>query len=243
MIKFCKNCQCETERTKKGACKPCGKKRHAAWKALNKEKLKEYHAAWRSKNKDKVNAYSAAYNKKRPVRIKTRVDKPPRFTGEPTQEYLKSIFCYDPETGLLTFIRQRGGYPAGSVAGTKKQNGYIVVSVNRKLYRAHRLAWLYVHGVMPTGDIDHINGVRDDNRIANLRLATRTQNNANAKVASHNTSGYKGVSYDKERNRYQAAIKHNGVRIALGRYLTAEDAHEAYCAAAIELKGEFARFQ
>lgn len=160
-----------------------------------------------------------------------------------TQDLLKSILHYEPKTGLFTWKRSRGGAIAGSVAGTPRQNGYINIFINHTNNRAHRLAWLYMYGYIPDCDIDHINGIRDDNRISNLRLATRSQNNANSKVASHNTSGYKGVWFDKSRNKFVSQIKINGTNKHIGRFNTAEEAHAAYCEVASSLHGEFARFQ
>lgn len=154
-----------------------------------------------------------------------------------TQAQLKARLTYDPVTGL--FAR-----PDGSVVSTTTENGYVVVRLFDRLYRAHRLAWLYVHGCFPPNDTDHVNGVRSDNRIANLRLATRSQNLQNKRGRS--TSGFKGVvthSDVRRTNRYGAQIWHGGKNVWLGWHLTAEEAGAAYAAAAKQLFGEFACVQ
>lgn len=159
-----------------------------------------------------------------------------------TQEYLRSIVDYNPETGIFRWSKVRYGTSVGKIAGTLTDEGYVQIMIDRVGYRAHRLAWLYVHGYMP-GEVDHIDqkGLKSDNRLCNLRPATSAQNKHNKGLTKRNTSGYKGVSYDKSRNKYCAAIMVNGKTTHLGRFNTAEDAHKAYCKAAHELHGNFAR--
>lgn len=157
-------------------------------------------------------------------------------------EEARQLLNYDPETGTFTWRVGRGSARAGSAAGTPKGNGYAVIKIYGKNYSAHRLAWLLTHGVWPENQIDHINGRRDDNRLCNLRLATWSENNRNAKRRSDNTSGVKGVSFDKARDRWLARIKTDGYDRYLGRFDTPEEAHAAYCKAAAELHGEFANF-
>jgi len=99
---------------------------------------------------------------------------------------------------------------------------------------------LRVTGNFPENQVDHINHIRDDNRWSNLRPATKLENQANAKISKRNTTGYKGVSYDKRRNKYRAEICHNHNRIKLGSYTTAPEAHNAYISMAKKLNKEFA---
>lgn len=156
-----------------------------------------------------------------------------------SQDYLHSILHYDPMTGEFVWRANRGGKAcAGSIAGTIKDNGYVTISVNSRRYYAHRLAWLYIHGVWPCHQLDHIDGDKTNNTIMNLREATHSQNNA---CRPHNVgvTGLRGVT--PLRNRYIAQIKFSRKRIHLGVFDTPEEAHAAYCKAAQELHGEFAR--
>jgi hypothetical protein len=157
-----------------------------------------------------------------------------------TQEQLKELLNYNPETGVFTWVSARGNLKAGSEAGTVDYQGYIRISINNKRYRAHRLAWIYVYGEISVSEIDHINGNKQDNRILNLRLATRSQNEANKPRTRVNLSGYKGVSHTRN-NHWSAQIMVNKRFIHLGIYSTAEEASAAYRIAAYEYFGEFAK--
>jgi hypothetical protein len=162
------------------------------------------------------------------------------MSSELTAEYVRSILDYDAETGVFTWVNARGNLKAGSVAGTVDYQGYVRISINERRYRAHRLAWLYVHGEKINVEIDHINGVKSDNRIANLRTATRSQNEANKAKTQKNTSGYKGVSWHKDVKKWIAHIMVNQKAKYLGSFSTREEAHKAYCSAANDIFGEFA---
>lgn len=144
-----------------------------------------------------------------------------------TAERLRELLHYDPETGVFTWRVYRGGRAkAGSIAGCRITSGYLHCSIDKKLYYMHRLAWMYVHGEMPPDMIDHINHVKDDNRIVNLRLADMSLNKQNQKIAlSNSSSGLLGVHYHKG---WRAKITINGKQISLGRFNSAESAHEAY---------------
>ena len=160
-----------------------------------------------------------------------------------TAKYLHEQMRYDPETGELWWRvqkhRRKMDQPAGSVAVNGR---YRQISINRRQYLAHRLAWLYVHGEWPNGQIDHINGDRLDNRIANLREADNAQNSQNRPQQSNNKSGFKGVFFNHRHSQpWQAQIMARGQRVQLGYFATAEEAHEAYKEAAARLHGEFAR--
>ncbi len=154
----------------------------------------------------------------------------------PTQARLKEVLRYDPDTGI--FIRLHPPHQGRPLTwGDGK--GYVRAVVDGQAYRAHRLAWLYMTGECPA-EIDHINGVPSDNRLANLRPATRTENNANRRK-TENPSGFKGVSLDKKTHRWRARIRIHRQRVFLGVFDTAEQAHQAYVDAAKRLFGEYAR--
>jgi hypothetical protein len=154
-----------------------------------------------------------------------------------TQAELKSKLHYNTETGIFTrFIKYKNQIKK---AGSKQTNGYIYISINKIDYLAHRLAWLYVYGEFPKNQIDHINRIRDDNKISNLRESTQSENLMNISISSHNTSGYKGVSFDKSKNKFMACIQINSRQIFIGRYKTAKEASIAYSNYAKEIQGEF----
>lgn len=148
-----------------------------------------------------------------------------------TAEKLRTLLNYDPETGV--FSRAHGKPNVGS----PYPNGYIGIRVDYQRYLAHRLAWLHVYGEWPASEIDHINGDKTDNRICNLRLATRAENNANTRCRAK--SGFKGVVLTKY--GYRAAITINNRFKYLGLFKTPEEAHEAYCCAAREAFGDYHR--
>lgn len=158
-----------------------------------------------------------------------------------TQSRLKELLSYDPETGhfhwLKAWGRRRMDRPAGCF---NKRDGYLLIGIDRVVYQAHRLAWLYVHGSMPRGVIDHANGNGLDNRLSNLRAASQAQNLQNRGKQTNNTSGFKGVYLHSQNKRWVARITVNGRCHALGCYSTPEEAHAAYSAAALRLHGPFA---
>ena len=157
-----------------------------------------------------------------------------------TAEELREQLDYDPETGVFTWrVAKSNRVKVGGIAGSYDRDGYIRIQVRGRLCGAHRLAWLYVHGAWPLEQIDHINGVRDDNRIANLRDATNTDNCRNAKKRRDTRCALKGVYM--EGKRFCASICVRGKNIRLGLYDTEEEAHAAYVAAAEKEFGAFAR--
>ena len=158
-----------------------------------------------------------------------------------TAKRLRELLHYDPATGVFTRRVSRQGFNAHTVAGSlHKQSGYVIMGVDRRSYRAHRLAWLYMTGHWPA-ELDHKNGDRSDNRWDNLREAGRTQNNANAKRREDNSSGFKGVSWDRANGRWRAYINVDGRQKHLGRFDAIESAAAAYSIAAKATFGEFAR--
>ncbi len=158
----------------------------------------------------------------------------------PTQERLQELFDYSVTTGHLYHRQGRNqGQIAGGVTGAK---GYRHVWVDRLLFRAHRLIWCWVTGEDPINQvIDHADRATDNNAWHNLRLADRCQNLSNCKRHKDNASGFKGVSWDKRTQRWEAKICHQRKQMSLGRFDTPEEAHAAYVAAAERLHGEFAR--
>lgn len=159
-----------------------------------------------------------------------------------TASRLRELFVYQPETGIFTRLVYRSpNAKAGDVAGTMDKDGYIQIQIDGKLYKAHRLAWLYMTGEWPTHGIDHRDTVKDHNEWNNLRPATQAQNAGNCGPRSSNTSGFKGVTFDKKKARWMAQIQINRKCIHLGYHDTPAAAHAAYVAAANAHHGEFAR--
>jgi len=161
-----------------------------------------------------------------------------------TAEKLRELLSYDPDTGLFTWRKRTSNrVTAGSVAGHPcRRDGRLMIGIGGKVYLAHRLAWLHVHGTMPK-EIDHVDGDPTNNRLNNLRECSHAQNQKNLKRAKHNTSGFKGVHYHRGAGKWRARIQSDGKTKSLGLHQTPEAAHAAYCGAALELHGDFARFQ
>ena len=152
----------------------------------------------------------------------------------------KTVFSYDPETGLFTRLvgKAHNAKVGQAVRGTQTPYGYLVLNVNGKVMMAHRLAWLLTHGEHPPKglDIDHINRDRADNRLANLRLLTRVDNLRNSSLSKASTSGHKGVTWYKPTGKWNAQIVVHGKRFNLGYYERIEDA------VAARLEGERVHF-
>ena len=159
---------------------------------------------------------------------------------ELTHQRLTELLDYCAETGVFRWRQHRRKCPPGTIAGSKGAYGYNFVRVDYRRYAAHRLAWFWVHGVWPNGEIDHINHVRDDNRLENLRLANSSQNKHNALKKASSTSGYKGVHFHKTRQKWQARIRKDYTRHFLGWFDTPEEAAQAYDEAALRLHGPYA---
>jgi len=160
---------------------------------------------------------------------------------EKLRERVVELLNYDPETGVFTRKVRRRRFLAGEVAGTLNGKGYIRIRIDGKDYLAHRLAWLVVHGHLPD-ELDHINGEPSDNRIINLRQATRQENVRNTGMRVNNTSGYKGVCWGKSRGKWIATARDaNGKSKYIGRFHNPEAASAAYEAYASRNYGAFYR--
>ena len=148
-----------------------------------------------------------------------------------TQDRLKQVFDYNPETGLFTRILAISRKSkVGDIVTTVNRQGYIVLRLDGELHYCHRLAWLFVHGFYPTSHIDHINGNPSDNRLCNLRDVSQKANMQNLhKPHKDSKSGFIGVHKDKK--RWAARIFVNGKSVSLGSYSTPKDASTAYLAA------------
>ncbi|MCT9020921.1 HNH endonuclease [Proteus mirabilis] len=163
------------------------------------------------------------------------------FTQMDCHDLLLSTLHYNPDTGIFTRIKHRGGMLSSSVngAGSLKKSGYVDIRFNRKIFKAHRLAWYYVYKEWPSEEIDHINGIKSDNRIKNLREASRAENVRNIGRRNKNTSGYKGVSKNSKSERWVARITVKRKIINIGIFDKPEDAYDAYCKKSKELHGKF----
>lgn len=159
-----------------------------------------------------------------------------------TQKELQELTFYDPLTGVFCWrvSSSRCRRVKGQQFGSVNAYGYLTVTINRRSYMLHRLAWMYVHGRWPVAQIDHL-GARDDNRLVMLREATHFQNEQHRGKNSNNKSGYKGVCWCKYTNKWRATISADGEYNDLGRFKNKEVAALAYLLAARELHGKFAR--
>lgn len=139
---------------------------------------------------------------------------------ELTQDKLKAILKYNPEIGIFKWLKNN------KVAGGRHNQGYENISIKKKRYLSHRLAWLYIYGYMPNF-IDHINGNRKDNRIKNLRSVNRQENQRNMKLHKSNKSGFCGVCYNSNKNKWRAYIVINNKQKSLGVFKNKEEAIKA----------------
>lgn len=149
------------------------------------------------------------------------------------REYAMSLLHYEPTTGRLSWkVRKAQRIHVGDVAGRPNNTGYLQVRIDGVTHCVHRLAWLFVHGELPPYDLDHIDSDRSNNRIANLRLATRSENLENTLLKCTNRSGFKCVHWHKAWGRWLAVIQTKGVKTVLGAFEDPAEASRAYCIAA-----------
>ncbi len=156
-----------------------------------------------------------------------------------TQQRLKELFRYD--CGNLYRYKCLNHLHINKPCGSKHHSGYFHVGIDRKIYTLHRMIFLFHNGFLPK-EIDHINGNKGDNRIANLRGCNRSENMTNSRVASNNTSGVKGVGWHKAAGKWQARVYINKVRQTLGMYDNLLDAACVIYSARNKHHGEFANY-
>lgn len=157
-----------------------------------------------------------------------------------SQKRLKELLYYDTNTGIFTWlVSPRRNVKINSVAGVIMKKGYRQIMISQKGYQAHRLAWLYVYGELPSLQVDHRNKNKDDNRISNLRLANNSENKMNSEEYSNNTSGQKGVHWLSASKKWAVRCSAGGVRHYLGLYKDFKEACDVYNNFAKQLHGEF----
>jgi hypothetical protein len=173
----------------------------------------------------------------------------PRLNDPLTAKQLRAKLDYDLETGRFTWkwrpLATHGWNTryAGTTAGALKPNGYIQILLQTRLHLAHRLAYLWMTGEWPDGEIDHRDGNRANNAWNNLRPASSSQQRMNATRRADNTSGFKGVCWEPRRGYWYFEIRAGGKRQIFPNYATAEEAHKARTEAARRLHGTFARIE
>lgn len=149
-----------------------------------------------------------------------------------TQDRLKEIFHYNQDTGEFTRITSHNRWKAGDIAGYVNSDGYLEAGIDKRYYGLHRLAWLYITGELPRAEIDHINGIKSDNRFCNLRQVSKAMNSQNLRSArKDNKCGMLGVNWHNAAKAWVAQISISGKKKHLGIFLTAEEAHQAYLSA------------
>lgn len=172
------------------------------------------------------------------------LSKIPKYVNTLPFVRLRELLSYDPLTGDFVWVKMPSPFTfrvkVGDVAGCRnKSNGYWHIGIDGHLYRSHRLAWLYMRGVWPSDQLDHIDMDKANNRLANLREATHSQNLGNRRTYANNKLGIKGVS--RKSKGFHAQIRIDGKKLCLGQHATPELASDAYAAAAIKYFGDFAR--
>lgn len=162
-------------------------------------------------------------------------------------DFAREMFDYDPETGVITRKQCRVSRLIGQEIGRIQKDGYVHVEFSwwsmRYNLLAHRLGWLIYYGEWPKDQLDHINGIRDDNRLCNLREATQAQNNANTRMYKNNKSGHKNIKWEPDRQRYGVFISYDNKLHRLGRFKTLEEAIAVRNAKYKEIYGDFTRYE
>jgi len=148
-----------------------------------------------------------------------------------TQSRLQEVLEYNPITGVFTRRLKQTGVKQGSISGSRSNEGYLVTTIDSEAFKCHRLAWLYMTGEWPAGQIDHINGDRSDNRFSNLRVVLKQQNAENQRKAQRNNKSTNTLGTFKNGSGFAARISHNNAKIYLGTFKTLDEASAAYIAA------------
>lgn len=167
-----------------------------------------------------------------------------KFRNDLEADYVRGILDYEPLTGCFRWkikidtVNVKIGDIAGHIKVFNNGSIYIVIGIKCKTYLAHRLAWLHFYGEWPKGEIDHKDRNGTNNAIANLRDASRAQNQFNSRKRNGNNN-YKGVTFEKSSGTFAARIRHNGKRVTIGRFHTEEMAASAYQEYAKRIHGEF----
>jgi len=165
---------------------------------------------------------------------------PPHKAAPIDAGYIRTLFDYDSDKGVLIWKYKRRSGRVGKPAGSTNKRGYVFVIIDTKYYYAHRLVWAWHHGDTPL-QIDHINGIKDDNRIENLRVATNSQNNMNLGTKKNNkSSGVKNVTWHAQANKWAVQVVKNGIVVYRGWFTELADAEAAAKEARKEHHGEFA---
>jgi len=163
------------------------------------------------------------------------------FRIPPPLQKLNELLSFDPNTGKFTRLQSVGNAKAGDMAGSIRPDGYYELSICGKTYLSHRIAWAMFYGEPPSESIDHINTDRSDNRIENLRLASKSQNGQNRGPNKNNKSGIKGVCWDTRVGKWLASITINRKQIHLGHFKDKDIAASAYLNAAALHHRDFGR--
>ncbi len=164
---------------------------------------------------------------------------PIQFHNDLSSARLRELLNYNPLTGEFRWAPSTNKRFRGKPAGSINNHGYHRIQIDKREYVAHRLAWLFVHGEWPIEEIDHVNGDRKDNRLENLRQATRAENQRNSANWRRSSAGLRGVQ--RVNKKYHAHIQCDGKQSHIGSFASPEAAHAAYYAEASRLHGEFAR--
>lgn len=162
------------------------------------------------------------------------------FINDPDQSLskIKEILRYEPDTGKFFWVKTVGPAKKGTEAGGLNNHGYVRIRVFGKKVFAHRLAWLFSYGEWPTDELDHVNAIRDDNRINNLRVADRSKNSHRAKKTL-SSSGFRGVYEHPQKMHTEKRWMARASRKHIGLYSSPEEAYKAYCDFVEKTHGEF----
>lgn len=159
-----------------------------------------------------------------------------------TQSKLKDELSYDKDTGKFTRLKDKGRLSKnGDIAGTLGSLGYTIIKIQGKAHKAHRLAWLYMYGTFPSKNLDHINGIKDDNRIENLRECTQQENCYNRQARKGSKSGIKNVCWHKRTKTWHVVLSFGGVCKFIGQFKDLELAELVAIEARIKYHKEYAK--